>query len=69
MTKDDLLDLVGEGYFGHFNAMDASLNDDSEANVCEKCGGVMRYRGLKKQESYRAFMVCSNENCNHVYEF
>lgn len=60
-----ILEMLEEtvGYDAHYNAIDIEV---AHKALC-KCGRKMKYRGFKKNNSYRAFCVC--EKCNVAEEF
>jgi len=51
------------GYEPHFNATDFVVATEE---ICD-CGRKMTYRGFKKGDSYRCFIVC--ETCDKADEF
>lgn len=67
-------DYRNEGYVSHYNRIDAEVTAEDN---CEKCGHIMRYIGLKKEDreefsgqsqvSYIAISHC--DNCGNEYEF
>jgi len=67
--KDKINLLIQEGYNDHYNSIDAEVLDEMtyEEKHCVRCDSLIVYKGLLKDKSYRAFMVCPK--CGWGYEF
>ncbi len=69
MTPQTLPVAELDGYRTHYNSDDAqqvAIN-----NPCERCEGATEYRGFlhAANNSYRAFKVCLNPQCQHTVEY
>ncbi len=55
-------EMNDRGYQWHHNAIDAEVAEN-EDYLCPNCGGTFSYRGFKRGDSYRAFIVCTRCDC------
>jgi hypothetical protein len=62
MTREDMESEI-IGYDRTYNKIDAECAREYK---CEECGADCHYEGYRKNDSYRAFSVCTN---GHVFEF
>lgn len=41
----------------------------AESDPCPECGSSMSYQPVFTETSYRAFVVCDNDECDYEFEF
>jgi len=60
---EDFVEMELSDYSIYYNSIDAA---EIGRSVCKDCGHKLKYRGFKKDSSYRAFAVC--DFCETYYE-
>ena len=65
ITIEEMYDSMDYlGYDWHFNQIDC---DTANKILCDVCFKNLGYSGFKKDDSYKAFIVC--DNCQTAIEF